>query len=150
MLVRLSHLILEKLFVLRNSIFTFPFVCCVTSHLFSTVLYVVSNHKTLNGSYDMNTRRAHVVCYSMLLCLCYCLWTCMLLFFEVYLWKQYVTVCYCVCVIVCGCVCYCFLKFICGSRAAAYWKTYLQLHPLSSLSEKCSIRKENVLFDIAK
>ena len=40
----------------------------------------------------------------------------MLLFFEVYLWKW----------------------------AGAYWKTYLQLHPLSSLSEKCSIRKENV------
>ena len=39
-------------------------------------------------------------------------------------------------------VCYCFLKFICGSGPADYWKTYLQLHPLSSLSEKCSIRKE--------
>ena len=41
-------------------------------------------------------------------------------------------------------VCYFFLKFICGSGPVAYWKTYLQLHPLSSLSEKCSIRKENV------
>ena len=41
-------------------------------------------------------------------------------------------------------VCYCFLKFICGSGPADYWKTYLQLHPLSSLSEKCSIRNENV------